>query len=233
MPGRREKTVPISVVTIEREYGSGGAAIAEILAKRLGWALWDRNLTSEILKMSDTLPGATSGRRASEQHDPLLYRLAKVFARGSYERTLPLRAGETHDAERIVQLLTRVIERVGAGEKAVIVGRGGAYILRNHPTAFHVFVFAPYEEKLRRVIASGKSEAEAAELLETVDQERGAFVKRYTGRDWPNRYLYNLWINSIIGDDAVVQTMLSAISMIEERGIRSKPSDPTSAPEIR
>jgi cytidylate kinase len=217
--------VPIRVLTIEREYGSGGAVIAERMAQRLGWTLWDKQITSEIANLSQTLPkpGQTDERHA-EPHDPLLYRLSKVFARGSYERSLPIQSVEGHDAERVVQLVMRVIERIGESGQSVIVGRGAAYILRDMGESFHVFVFAPYEEKLRRVLASGKSREEAVELLDTVDRERAAFVKQYTGRDWPNRYLYDLWINSAMGDDAVIETILGSMELLDRRGVSAKPS---------
>jgi cytidylate kinase len=217
----------IRVVTMEREYGSGGGQIATLLGRRLGWTVWDQALTTEVSRLAHERPVSATPRGLvrAERPDPLLYRLAKVFARGSYERSMPLEVtGESNDAERIVQLVTQVVERVGAAGRAVIVGRGAAYILREHPEAFHVFVYAPYQEKLRRVIEGGKSREEAEELLETVDRERADFVKQYTGNDWPNRYLYNLWVNSAMGDEVLVEIILDAISRLDRKRPGPRPS---------
>ena len=66
------------------------------------------------------------------------------------------------DTDRMVELLHQVIKDVASRGNCVIVGRGSPYILRNRPDAFHVFVYAPVEEKIRRIMSLGKSEKEAA-----------------------------------------------------------------------
>jgi cytidylate kinase len=205
----------IRVITIEREYGSGGAVIAQKLAERLGWRLWDRDLTAEIARVAQVDPGAAA--RCDERVDPLLYRLFKVFARGSYERSLPLGEAREFDTDRMVELLHRVIEDVAAKGECVVVGRGAPYILRKRPDAFHVFIFAPPEEKIRRLRTLGKSEKEATELVESVDRERATFIKRYFGKEWPCRTLYNLMINSVPGDDYVIEAILGSIAHLEKQ----------------
>jgi cytidylate kinase len=81
----------------------------------------------------------------------------------------------------------------------VIVGRGAPYVLRDRPDAFHVFLYAPLEEKIRRVRELGKTEAEAVELVGAIDQERATFVKLRERLAQP--HLYHLTINSAVGDD--------------------------------
>jgi cytidylate kinase len=108
----------------------------------------------------------------------------------------------------MVQLVTTVIEKAGQTGNCVIVGRGAPWILRNRADAFHVFIYAPREDKIRRVVEQGYTAAEAAELVDSVDQDRAAFIKRYFGKDWPTRYLYNMMINSSMGEDLVVDTIL-------------------------
>jgi len=203
----------LRILTIEREYGSGGGVIAAELAHRLGWKLWDQALTEEVAKLARVSPAAAE--RHDERRDPLLYRLAKVFARGSHERSMPVDDKDVFDAERMVALLGQVLEQVAAAGECVIVGRGASYILRNRTDGFHVFVYAPREVKIRRIMALGKSEAEAAELVEAVDKERTAFIEQYFGADWPTRYLYNLWINSAPGEEATVRTILEAMKIHE------------------
>jgi cytidylate kinase len=204
------------IITVEREYGSGGARIAEKLARRLGWRLWDTELTQEIARRAHINPEAAA--RHDERVDPLLYRLFKVFARGSHERALPIGEGQSFDTDSMVKLLGSVIEEVAETGNSVIVGRGSPYILRNRPDVFHIFVFAPLEEKIRRVRTLGKSEAEARELVETIDKERAQFIKRYFGADWPCRQLYDLMINSDRGDEYVIETILNGITLAEKAG---------------
>ena len=205
------------IITVEREYGSGGARIAEKLAQRLGWKLWDTQLTQEIARRANVEPEAAA--RHDERNDPLVYRLFKVFARGSHERALPIGERHAFDTDRMVALLQRVIEEVAETGNSVIVGRGSPYILRNRPDVYHVFVFAPVQEKIRRVRSLGKSEAEARELVDTIDHERAQFIKRHFGADWPCRQLYDLMINSDRGDEYVIETILNGVALAEKMAL--------------
>jgi cytidylate kinase len=208
----------IRIVTLEREYGSGGANIAKCLAARLGWKVWDEELTAEIARVAKV--DHRAALRCDERCDSLLHRLFKVYARGSYERTLPLEGeSQMFDADRMVAVLHKVVEDVASRGKSVIVGRGAPYILRNRPDAFHVFIYAPVEEKIRRIMSLGKSEKEAAQLVEEVDSERAAFIRHYFGKDWPLRSLYNLMINSKFGDEHTVETIAQEIALLDARAV--------------
>jgi len=207
--------IVISIITVEREYGSGGAGIAQKLSERLGWKLWDRELTCAIARLAKVDTAVVE--RREERCDRLFYRLGKVFLRGSFERAMPLSGLEHLDADSMVDLIQRVTEEAAATGKCVIVGRGSPYFLRHHQDAFHVFIYAPQADKVRRVQAAGKSEAEAFELVETVDRERAAFIKRYFGKEWPNRYLYHMMINSKVGEDLVVEMILGEIAALDRR----------------
>ncbi|MGB6875200.1 MAG: cytidylate kinase-like family protein [Candidatus Acidiferrales bacterium] len=211
----------IRIITVEREFGSGGAKIAELLAARRGWKLWDTNLSGEIARRANVDPHAAE--LCDERCDPLLHRLFKVFARGSYERSLPMADAPGFDTDRMVALLHSVIEDVASKGDCVIVGRGSPYILRNRSDAFHVFVYASEAEKLRRLLAIGKSEKEACELLRTIDHERAAFIKRYFGGDWPTRELYHLMINAAAGDEKVIETIFGAIDIFEKKAASATP----------
>lgn len=202
----------IRIVTVEREYGAGGSAIARKLADRLSWKLYDQSLTAEIARLAKC--DQHSVARLEERVDPLFYRLMKVFMRGSYERSLPVSGLEHLDADSMVVFMQRVIEVAATAGDCVIVGRGGPYLLRNRPDAFRVFIYAPLEEKIRRVRDLGKTEAEACELVATIDQERATFVKKYFGKEWPSRHLYHLMINSAVGDDVVIGTILDEIEKL-------------------
>jgi cytidylate kinase len=206
------------VITIEREYGCGGAEIAASLAKRLGWKLWDHELTQEIAKLAHVDPSAV--KRCDERIDSSFHRLAKIFWRGSYERSMPLGATQPFDTDRFVSIGKQVTEKAAREGNCVIVGRGAPYFLREFPDVFHVFLYASRAEKLRRLKAAGQGEEEATELVDTVDRDRMEFVKHYFNADWPTRCLYHVMINTVIGNEHVLATIESAMEILEGRPVR-------------
>ncbi|HEV2493555.1 MAG TPA: cytidylate kinase-like family protein [Terriglobia bacterium] len=205
----------IRIITIEREYGSGGGVIAEKVAARLGWKLWDQLLTDEIARRLDCDRRAVEERE--EKKDPAHYRLLKAFMRGSFEGSLNAPRMKMVDADCIRDVTQQILTEIAKAGTGVIVGRGSAYYLGSCCDAFHVFVYAPFNDKVRRLQALGKSEKEATELAETVDTDRAAFIKKYFDVDWPERHRFHLMINSSIGDEAAVETILDAHRRFEKR----------------
>jgi cytidylate kinase len=102
-----------------------------------------------------------------------------------------------------------------------IVGRGSAYYLQNRPDAFHVFVYAPIDDKAGRLMASGKSEREAIQLAESVDRDRAAFIKQYLKVEWPDRHSFHMMVNSAISEDAAVGTILSTMEPYKKQRNRA------------
>jgi cytidylate kinase len=200
------------VLTIEREYGSGAGEIAQKLADRLGWKLWDQLLTDAIARRLECHSRQIEVQE--ERKDPLYYRLFKAFLRGSYEGSLNTPVMKMADAESIRRVSEQLVRSAAAEGDCVIVGRGAAYYLRDLPCAFHVFIYAPFEEKVRRLERKGKTEEEAIQLVGSVDQDRAAFIKQYFGIEWPARQFFHVMINSTMGEDAVVQTVVNGLSLI-------------------
>lgn len=202
----------IRVIAIEREFGCGGGAIAERLADRLSWKLFDGRLTSEIAKLAEVEESVA--RNCDERLDPLLYRLGKVFWRGSYERGLSIADDKVFDTDRMVSLVQQVIEGAAHAGNCVIVGRGAPWFLRGRPDTVSIFLYAPRIEKTRRLATRIKDGSEVVKLLNKVDFERAAFVKRYFGKDWPVRHLYNAMINTILGDAACVSLIVDLVEAL-------------------
>jgi cytidylate kinase len=201
------------IVTLEREFGSGGGAIAAELARRVGWKLWDNQLTCEIAKRAQVTESAVA--LCDERVDSRLYRLAKTFWRGSYERSIPLASTHTFDTDRMVAMVAEIMGMIANEGNAVIVGRGAPFFLRDRDDTFRVFTYAPYDEKIRRLLAMGKGPEEAEDLVENIDKERIAYVKHYFNADWPTRSLYHLMVNTVIGDENVIATILNGMQMME------------------
>ena len=202
--------MPIRVITLEREYGSGGGEIAERVAARLDWKLWDQLLTEEIARRLDC--DCRAVEEHEEKRDPAYYRLLKAFMRGSFEGSLNAPRLKMVDTECVREVVQKLLPEIADTGNCVIVGRGSAYYLGKRTDAFHVFIYAPFQERVRRLRSTGKSEKEAIELVETVDRDRADFIKRYFDVDWPGRHRFHLMVNSGMGNETAVEIVLDAFA---------------------
>ena len=205
----------IKIITIEREYGCGGGEIARLVAKHLGWKVWDQLLTEEIARLANCSKAAIEVRE--ERTDPLYYRLFKSFLRGSYEGSINAHKLNLVDSETILRITRRVVEHAAERGNCVIVGRGSQQFLKNRPDTMRVFLYAPREDKVRRLLARGKSEQEAEQLVDTVDRERADFIQKYFNVEWPDRSIYHGMMNTAIGDEAVLQIILTVLNLYQAR----------------
>ena len=203
----------IKIVTVEREYGCGGGEIAQQLAKHLGWKLWDQLLTEEIARLANCSKAVVAVRE--ERTDPLYYRLFKSFLRGSFEGSLNAHKLNLVDSDTILKMTERVVHHAAKTGGSVIVGRGSQYFLQDRDDTLRVFLYAPRENKVRRLIARDKNETEAHELVDSVDQERADFIRKYFHVEWPDRATFHLMINTAIGDQAVIQAILDAMRSLD------------------
>ena len=197
----------INIVTIEREYGCGGGEVARKTADRLGWKLWDELLTCEIARLSNCKQSEVETRE--ERVDPLYYRLFKSILRGSFEGSLNVHRLKLLDADSILRITERVVHKAASEGNCVIVGRGSQHFLRHRNDTLRVFLYAPKEAKIRRLIAEGGGEKDAKEAVDVVDCERAAFVEKYFHMEWPNRSLYHAMLNTAIGLKNVIDEILS------------------------
>ncbi len=206
----------IKIITVEREYGSGGGEVAQLLSERLGWKLWDDLLTEEIARLANCPKAVVEVRE--ERNDPLYYRLFKSFLRGSYEGSINAYKLKLVDSETILKMTERVVRHAAGKGNCVIVGRGSQHFLEDNPETLRVFLYAAREDKIRRIMAGGKTESEAQELVDTVDRDRIDFIQRYFDVEWPTRSLYHVMLNTSVGEEVVVQTILQFMKTMESRG---------------
>jgi len=203
------------ILIIEREYGAGGGVIAEKAAHRLGWKLLDRELTEEIARLAKVHPEVCQKRE--ERIDPWMYRLAKVFWRGSHERSVHFNDAQILDADRLVSLSQQVVEQAAMAGHCVIVGRGAPYFLRDRDDAFCVFLYASREAKFHRVWQRTKNDEEAIDLVDSVDQERAEFIEYYFKVQWPSRHLYHAMLNTDTGLDETVNAILYSMDVANQK----------------
>jgi cytidylate kinase len=197
----------IRIITIEREYGCGAAQIAAKLATRLGWKLWDQQLTQEIARLAHCEQSAVAQRE--ERRDPLYQRLLKSFALGSYEGLRGGQPVEMLDSDSIFKISKQVVEQAAGAGNCVMVGRGSQHFLQGRRDVLRFFLYAPTQDKVRRLVSEGHKQEHAEAMVDTVDRERAAFIKNYFHAEWPNRAVYHAMINTALGEDAVVEAILS------------------------
>jgi cytidylate kinase len=204
----------IQAITIEREFGCGGSAIAALLAERLGWNLWDGRLTQEIAKLTNSSPEAVG--KVEWRNDPAVYRVFLSFLRGAFEGGLPpTNRLSLLDARRIATVSEAAINTALAAGPCVIVGRGSQYFLRGRKDVFRTFLYASRNYKIHRLICAGTSEREAIEQVDTTDRDRAAFVKQYLNLNWPGRSLYDAMFSTERGDSYVAEILGNCVQRAE------------------
>jgi hypothetical protein len=212
----------IQALAIEREFGCGGSEIAERLAGLLGWKLWDHELTTEIARLTNSTPQAVE--RREWRNDPAIYGVFKSFLRGAFEGGLPPTDRlELLDARRIAAVSEQAVHRAFSEAPCVIVGRGSQYFLRDRNDVFRVFLYAPRNYKIHRLITSGTPQEQAIEQVDTTDANRAAFLKRYLKLNWPERHLYHTMLNTEIGESLVAETLVYCVQHLNQRSAISQP----------
>jgi Cytidylate kinase-like family len=204
----------IRAIIIEREYGCGASEIAGLVASRLGWELWDERLTQEIARLTESTPEAVE--RREWRSDPAVYRVFKDFLRGAFEGGLPP-TDRLHvlDARRIAAVSETAVKTAVSGGPSVIVGRGAQYFLRNREDVFRVFLYAPRDQKIRRLITNGEAEDRAIQQVDTTDRSRAAFVRQYLGLKWPEPHLYHAMFNTEMGESRVAAMLIQCVEQCE------------------
>jgi MFS family permease len=169
------------VVTISREYGSGGHHIGQLLARRLGVNFYDRELL------------ALTARRSGLSEQQVGETEQRVDGRLMYDDA-------TQTA--VFQAQKRIISDIARRESCVIVGRLANFILKDRPCCVHIFVYANEEKRMRRIVEEyGVAEDQAAAALERTDRERREHCLHYTGCEWGGRHYYHLMVDNSAGDD--------------------------------
>ena len=203
----------IRIVTVSREYGSGGGAIARVLRERLGWRLIDDLLVGEIARSIHLTPEAV--RTHEETVDPWFHRIVKALWRGGFMGTATRTEAEACDAESVARLWHRVILETAELGECVVVGRGGQCLLQKRRDAFHVHVYAPMRERVRRLKSVEPAGSDLAEAARERDARRSAYIRHYFEQDWKNTHLYHMMLCSSIGVERAADAILCGAGLRE------------------
>ena len=191
------------VITISRQYGSGGHAVGEIIAKKLGVAFYD----SKIIDLTSIASGFTT--EYVEKHEQKLpHGLLDKLYNNNYayvNEVIP-----PNDKLFIAQ--TGVIRNIAANESCVIVGRAANYILKGHKNCFNVFVHADKDFRRKRVEQNYMVDPDdSLRVMDRKDKERDDYSRHYTGRHWDNLSEYDITVDtSLFGIEATADMIIEA-----------------------
>jgi cytidylate kinase len=203
----------VRVITISREYGSGGAAVAQILSARLGWRLVDEALRVRIAQSANASPDAV--RTHEERCDSSFHRLVKALWRGGYTGSVARVESEACDADTVARLSSLLIQEAAEIGQCVVVGRGGQCILQRRPDAFHVHIYAPMRDRIKRLEMREPAGADLAAAARASDLLRAEYVRHYFEQDWKNVHLYHMMLCSSIGLEPAADAIICAAGLRE------------------
>jgi cytidylate kinase len=203
--------VDYRVLTVNREFGSGGGRIAQTIAQQLGWKLLDKDIIDAIAYAAHVDQHVV--KHYDEHVDGWLRRINQQAMRSAaLAAGLELADNSVFDAEEMVKLSQKIIEEAYAEGSSVIVGRGSQCVLQHKPDVYHVFVYAPYRDRVHRLKERLEKGANVEHRIKTVDEERAKYLQQYFGKNWVNPHLYDLMVSSRVDEDATARTILFAMT---------------------
>lgn len=176
----------MAVITVSRQYGSNGAAIARLIAERLGYRLLGREMVDAIAERAGVTPEAAQflDERGFGWGGGLIHSLLMGFQ------------GQAIDQETYRLIACRLIREAAAQDNLVVLGRGGQIVLAGRPNTFHVHVVAPFADRVAEISRRERTGVQAAERrVRETDDQRSRYVRAIGSRDWSDATLYHLVVN--------------------------------------
>ena len=194
------------VITMAREYASGGSEIAQAVADKLGIPLYNKELITIAAKKSGLTEEAIAASE-NQRSSSLIYSL---YMMGN---TMPL-------ADQVYILQSNVIKELAQKGSCVILGRCGDYVLRDRKDVLRTFVFAPLDQR----IAIAKSRPDAKDMSDRLwettlakhDRARASYYNYYTENHWGEAKNYDLCLNAALGRDVCADLIVKAAQALEE-----------------
>ena len=185
------------VITITRQFGSGGSEIAGLVARALGWEVIDNEFVDAVARRAGLTAAEVAQRE--ERAPGLLERVARTLAVASPEMFMTAASAPSveRDEATIVKMTEVVIAEAAAQGQIVLVGRGAQAVLAQRPDALHVYVVAtrPWRMKLA-VERLGVDAANAGKIVDEIDRRRDDYVNAYYGRARQDLSNYDLVVNA-------------------------------------
>ncbi len=210
------------VITITRQMASGGSFLARSLAQRMGFRYVDRDILNEAAKVLGTEERELVGRE--ERLSTFWENLMRNYSYGATEVAyVPVPKRPIYDRD-LFDAESKVIKEIAAGHDAVIVGRGAFHILKGHPGLVKVFLHAPVDFRLSRLLAVRGGDRDQTRLeIEASDRDKERFMREMTGVNWTDAQYYHLCMDTSVVDFMVIEEMIvQLVEKIRERqGVKS------------
>ncbi len=189
------------VISIGRQFGSGGREIGQKLSADFGIGYYDK----ELMKLAAKESGLTEAffEKADERAPgTLMHALAVTLSTGG-----GLFQPNALSGENLFNFQSEVIRQLAAEQSCVIVGRTADYILRDNPRCINIFIHAPLAARIERIMKTENLDAKKAEeLIRKTDKSRAAYYNYYSGKVWGDSASYHLSIDSTaLGIDMTIQ----------------------------
>ncbi|MFN8651939.1 MAG: cytidylate kinase-like family protein [Gemmatimonadales bacterium] len=184
------------LITISRQFGTGGAEVARLVAGALGWHVVDNEIVDRVAHRAGLAPDAVAEQ--DERVPGFVERLARALAASSQEFAVPEIGVAVRPAEpNLVRLTEMVVKEIAAEGQAVLVGRAAPAVLGREAGVLHVKLVAGRDYRIEAVMASEKLDRRGAErLMDHTDAERRRYHREHYGRDWDDPLHYHMVLNT-------------------------------------
>ena len=180
------------IITIGRQYGSGGRYVGKKLAEQLGIAFYDKELINLASKESGIC--GEFFEKADERNSGSLL---KALAMGFSMNNAIFQSNDYLSNESLFQIQSDVIRKVAAEQSCILVGRCADYALESYPNVVSIFIRADMEDRIRRVATRlDLTDAKAKDLINKTDKKRASYYNYYTNKKWGEAASYELCLNS-------------------------------------
>lgn len=193
-----------TIITIGRQFGSGGHEIGELLAKKLGIPFYDRNL----VKMAAEELHITEEQAELEDEKKLMSIVSNYnLATGGYNDFMANAEFYAPVGRNLYAVQSAIIKKLAQKGSCVIVGRCADYVLKDYPGCINVFICASKEDRKNRVMDKYHlSERKAAEKMKKIDRERKYYYETYSGKEWGSIQSHQILMNSsLLGKEKIVE----------------------------
>ena len=202
-----------TVITIARSYGSGGKTLGKLLADKMGINCYDR----EIIRMASDSSGINEelfGRVDEKLKKSPLFGIVRSnpYKGGG---VIPPESSNFVSDDNLFNYQAQVIKELAEKESCVIIGRCADYVLKDNPNVIRLYLYAPLEDCIKRVMAQNSiTEKETIKKIETIDKYRSDYYKYYTGKEWNDARNYDFCLNTTsMSYEKLIQVVENIISL--------------------
>ena len=203
------------VITIARQYGSGGRTVGEMLSKKLGISYYDKDIirmASDDSGIHETLFGRVDEYSSAK---PPLFKKESIYTGD----LIPPHSKEFTSDENLFNYQAKTIRHLAETESCVIIGRCSNYVLKDYPNVLSVFIHASWEFRMEKAAEKlSKTPREIEKFLQRDDRRKDEYYRRFTGQEWKDATQYDLCLDSSkLGYDKCIEEIENQLNMLKNK----------------